>query len=367
MGRLWEPDGIRIKVISTGKWLYYSGAVPQYMGGFYEADQTRIDIEALCRNYGTRFVQGDVTRVDPDQTCVFTSRGEKHGFDYLVINTGVVSRISDDSAPELFPVKPMEKLTGLRRLLECGKVRTLQIQGGGPAGTELALNLSHPKSRFRLHIELVEKQPRLLESFGRNASDYAQKTLRERGVVLRLNETATDRPAKFDAVIYAVGNKPSSQKTEHPFEQDESGRIITKETLQVPGYESVFAAGDTARVGDQGYPQTGVHAVKQGVQLRENLKALHTGKSLCRYRPYSVNPLIISDGPDAAMLVAGSITLSGRWPIILKYMLDMNWLEKYTRPPQQRSSWMSLLREGKKRSRRTEFPGREHSTGKLID
>ncbi len=353
-GRQLKERRIRTVVLSSSKWLYYSGAVPQFMGGFLPEDQARIDVEQLCRRYGCAFFKGDAVRISTDTREVEASDRKRYHFDYLIINTGVKSRVAGFLGDGIYPVKPMEQLVRLRSMLEQGGIKKLHIAGGGPAGTELALNLSHPKSPLRTEIILSEKESRLLSGLGKRASRIAEKRLQSRGVEIQLN-TPWDAESYHhkkdaDAVIAATGNNPSSLSFDHPFPESPDGRLITDRTLQLSGFPGIFAAGDTARVGEKGYPPIGVHAVKQGVVLRHNIVALHASQKLMTYKPWPVSPLIISDGACSGILVTPKLTLSGRWAATLKYMLDMNWLEKYTHKPEDRRSWSALYRDGRQHS-----------------
>jgi NADH dehydrogenase FAD-containing subunit len=128
------------------------------------------------------------------------------------------------------------------------------------------------------------------------------------------------------------------------------GRILTDQSLRVVDQQTVFAAGDTADVNGENYSQIGVHAVKQGVVLRENLESLHRGEALIDYSPYLINPLILSDGPDRAFYILNRFVSKGRWAAILKYVLDMRWLEKYSKPQVKRRSYTISLQNGIMRS-----------------
>jgi NADH dehydrogenase FAD-containing subunit len=244
----------------------------------------------------------------------------------------------------------MGRLVALQREREAGTIRRLLIAGGGAAGVELALNLSHPEQKRATPpeaITLIHKDDRLLPGFPKRISKKVEHRLRTRGVELRLGEVWDANQAdenEYDAIILATGNRPASAGMMHGLPVDERQRIKTKATLQVEDYPEIFAAGDGARVGP-GYAEVGVHAVKQGVVLRHNISALFAGAAMQEYKPYAVSPLIISNGTTEGYFIAGKRGFSGRWAILLKFMLDMNWLEKYTRPPENRRSWRQLLRD----------------------
>ncbi len=51
MGRKWKKYDLEIILISENPYLIYSGALPQFMGGFYEWHQTAINLQKLCERY----------------------------------------------------------------------------------------------------------------------------------------------------------------------------------------------------------------------------------------------------------------------------------------------------------------------------
>jgi len=350
MGQKWKKHNIQIQVVSARPFLIYSGSLPQFMGGFYSWDQTAVDVEKLCSRYGTDFYPGTVDSIDTGQKSVATSGKKKFSYDFLVINVGAET-IPLFNSGKVTPVKPMPKLLEIKKSLEKGEVSRLLIIGGGAAGSELALNISHPKSGYECEITLVEKNERILSSYSKRLSRQVAAILRGRGVIVKTGTGLSERELNhFDEVIIAAGNRPRSITINQNLESGASGRILTDNTLQVKGKPGIFAAGDTADVGGNDYQQIGVHAVKQGVLLRHNLEAAILGRPLKKYRPYPINPLILSNGPDEAFMIMGKISFRGRFFSVLKHLLDMRWIEKYTKEPASRRPFRLLIKEGFKRS-----------------
>ncbi|MDX1592057.1 MAG: FAD-dependent oxidoreductase, partial [Balneolaceae bacterium] len=338
MGWHWKRKNLFITLVSAEDYLVYSGALPQFMGGFYTWQETAINLRQLCQRYGVQFIRARAGGIDNHKQTIRLDDGRELSFDYSVINVG--ARTSDrPSGSNIHPVKPMSALLPLKEKLESGHCRRLLILGGGAAGTELALNLSHPECTYSPDITLIEKREKLLDGFPRKASETARQILETRGVSILTGESSSaDDFDSFDDVILATGNEPESVNIEHSFPTGSENRILTDKTLLISGESCIFAAGDTADVDGKGYEQIGVHAVKQGKTLRVNIQNLLENKSLEAFTPYPVNPLIISDGPDRALFTAADLCLTGRSAAILKYLLDMRWLEKYTKKPDSRRS-----------------------------
>ncbi len=332
--------GIRTTVINNHLYLYYSGMIPQYLGGVYTEEEVRIDLESLCKQNGADFIQGSILEIDTDKTAVTTETGHEYAANIVVLNTGVVTKSTNDNAKEI-PVKPLHKLVVLRTLLRGNPKRNVLIKGGGPAGVEIALNLSHFPE---LKITITEMSDRLLPAFPTTASDWAERKLRTRNVeIFTGTATQTIDFAYADLIINATGNYPSTARMNHPFKTDKKGRILAEPTLQVKNHPSFFVTGDVACVSPGGYDQIGVHAVKQGKLLNKNIDAVIKGKALSDYKPYPVNPLILSDGNESAMLVTSCFALSGKMYLRLKYVADVRWIKRYRQLPQDSKGSLSVI------------------------
>ncbi|PWN07858.1 NAD(P)/FAD-dependent oxidoreductase [Rhodohalobacter mucosus] len=350
MGRYWKGKNLSVTLVSAENYLVYSGALPQYLGGFYKWEETAINLEELCSRYGVEFIRARVGSVNRQKNTIGIDAGNELSFDYLLINVGVKTS-GYSSGDKIYPVKPMSALIDLKKKLESGDCRKLMILGGGAAGTEIALNLSHPNCTYRPAITIIEKENSLLSGFPQKASINAEHILRNRGVeVLTGNTFKKSDTEPFDAVIMATGNEPESVNISHNFKTGSGNRLLTDRTLLVTGSDCIFAAGDTADVDGADFSQIGVHAVKQGKTLRANIESLLDRKPLNKYSPYSINPLIISDGPDRAIFTAAGLSVTGRAPAVMKYVLDMKWLEKYTMEPENRRPVYMLLKDGMDRS-----------------
>jgi NADH dehydrogenase FAD-containing subunit len=366
MGRHWKRKGLYVTLVSPHPFLIYSGTLPQYIAGFYNWEQTAVNLKRLCGRYGVRFIQAEIESVCNDEKTVTMSTGDTLSYDLLVINTGAVTRTAgiisqtgttpaaSEESENIYPVKPFSQLLALRDKVRSGAVKRLLIAGGGAAGTELALNFSHPDNPFLppgTEIHLIEHGSRILSSFSREATRVANSILSKRAVSIHIHTGYHHTMAgAYDAVILATGNEPVSSRITHGLKTGAGKRILTAGSLIAVRENSVFAAGDTADAGGRNLAQIGVHAVKQGVLLRNNIDSLIRGKTLSEYHPYPVNPLIISNGPDHAIIITNRLCLSGRGPAVLKYMLDTKWLQKYNHLPEERDSWYQLLKKGWLRS-----------------
>ena len=155
-----------------------------------------------------------------------------------------------------------------------------------------------------------------------------------------------------DVVLWATGSVASPLFREAGLPCTERGFVRVGRTLQSREHPWLFAAGDCAAVeGYEGLARVGVHAVKQGPTLRDNLGAAlgalrQTGTAaaadLQPFRPYPVTPLIVSTGSAEAMWTANGTWARGRPLLRLKHLLDGRWMRKYAEPWQDVPLWRML-------------------------
>ena len=366
--RDWTAAGADVLLINDGPFLYYSGMVPEYVGGVYRQDEVRIDLSGLCTQSDVRFVEATASRLDVASRTLYAEDGRRFAFDLAAFDIGARNPSVADGS---IPTKPLYRI---EELVSCAEAVLRQrkatlcavVAGGGAAGVEVALNLS---GRFAganrlgsLTLHIVEPGPRILAQFPEAMSHYAAQLLERRGVHLHLgNEVKTVCEGSVtltsglqlaaEAVLWATGSTASSLFRDAGLPCTERGFVQVAPTLQVAGHPRLFAAGDCAVVeGHENLARVGVHAVKQGPVLRDNLgaalQALQTGDlakaHLRSFKPYPVTPLILSTGTDEAMWTADGRWAHGRPLLRLKHLLDGRWMRKYTQPWMDRPLWRML-------------------------
>jgi NADH dehydrogenase len=261
----------------------------------------------LRRKKNTTVILGEVTGVDKDKKCVFTSDADRENvpipYDYLVLATGVThSYFGHNEFAQYAP--------GLKTLVDAVAVRnnvlkafeqaeaeedpsrhrdllTFILVGAGPTGVEMAAALAvlvrgNLKSEFRridptaARIMLVDMAPRVLPTFSKDLSEAAKKRLENLGVEVRLGHSvdlidadgivvASERIAS-KTVIWTAGVAPSPAGKWLNVETDRAGRVRVQPDLSVPGHPEIFVVGDTASLDQNGTPLPGVAqvALQQG-------------------------------------------------------------------------------------------------------
>mgnify|MGYP000364892852 CR=1 FL=1 len=72
----WTEAGVEVTLIDPQRWLYYSGMVPEHLGGVYGLDEIRIDLRRLAHASGADYVPARAVDIDPDARVVTTDDGD---------------------------------------------------------------------------------------------------------------------------------------------------------------------------------------------------------------------------------------------------------------------------------------------------
>ena len=353
----WIRRGIEVTLLDEWDTLYYSGMVPEYLGGVYTAEEVQIDLGRLCAESGVTFRRGRAESLSLDKIVV-TEDGDAIEFDLVVFDIGSVTphRKAADGAVLTKPLHHIEKLEQFVRsvLAAADSTQRVVVVGGGAAGVEVLLNLTARTRAVRpdaLRFSLVEPSDRLLPGFPAGMQRDVQRRLEERGVTLHLGARAElveeghvllhdGTRLAADRVLWATGTTGPPLFRDVGLPVDDDGFLRVADTLQCPAAPWLFAAGDCAALASHpDLRKIGVHAVKQGPTLRSNvtaaLDALQAGHALAdadlqTFTPYPVAPLILSTGEPTGLWASGRFWLRGGSILRLKHFVDRRWMGRYS-------------------------------------
>ena len=351
--------GADVTLLSDREDLWYSGMTPEWTGGVYARADVVVDLERVCADEGVRFVRGRAVGLERRARVVAAQDGERLGYDLVAFDVGAVNPLAERAAGAV-QTKPLHQIEALGALLRADGPRQLVVVGGGAAGVEIALNVTARPDARALRVVVVEPGGRLVKTLPPRVGDWAARTLAERGAEVRLGARVArveDGAVRLDgggrlaadAVLWATGSVGPDLFRRSGLAVTEDGFARVRRGLWAAGDARVFVAGDAAAVeGHEGLARIGVHAVKQGPVLRENVgrvvRAVLEGRplrevSLRPFRPYPAAPLVLSTGERTAWYAAGPVALRGRPFLRLKHALDRRWIDQYRPPATYGSLW----------------------------
>jgi len=254
-----DSSKFEITLISENSLYVFLVATPRMIvtGEGKLEDSALITLDKLFVNGNGRVKQGKVVSINAKKDgdgggSVALENGETVPYDVLVLATG--NRWSPSYV--MFPIgkeKAVEYVGGYRNKIKAAK--RIFIAGGGAVGVEVAGEINHfyPEKQ----ITIVHSGKALLNGAYPNKfrKDVARR-LTKKKVTLILGDkienaesttTANGLPIEADLIIMATGSSPNNEWIASSLGADvlaKSGYVNVKPTLQVNGYDNIFALGD---------------------------------------------------------------------------------------------------------------------------
>lgn len=261
-----------------------------------------------------RYRQGEVLGVDPEEKVVTLDEGQRGAhhlsYDYLVLANGATTNFFGTPGAEehAMPMYTRSQALAIRERVfselerssrdSTGDKLHVSIVGGGPTGVEIAgaladfreqeLDILYPEmDPGTLQITLIQRGKDLIKEFREEYREYAAEELQDRGVELCLGhgvdavgydhvELDGGRILESDITIWAAGVGIAETVADWGLPQDDRGRLVVDETLQVEGFPGVYAAGDIAG-GEHALPQLAQPAIQTGQAVAKMIDADVTG------------------------------------------------------------------------------------------
>ncbi len=351
--RKWKSQpipGVRLTCVSDTAVATYSGMLPAVLAGQLPRETMEIDIARLCAEAGATLVVCEGIGVDTDRRELLVAGRASVHYDLLSIGIGSVPAshgfVSSDTS--VIPIKPMWSLLDRLKtqILGLGAAREIRVAivGGGAGGVEIALCLApFVKSvcqGVNPIITLADANERLLAGSTARAARIARETLERRGVRLALGRRVTaiklgslvfENGSKIDndLVLWATGAVASPALSAIGLPTDERGFLLTRETLQTIGDDSIFAVGDSGTIQNAPTPKAGVFAVRQGPVLWKNLQKKLSGHPLQNYEPQRRFLRILNTGDGSAIAEYRGLVLHGRFLRWLKDSIDNAFMRQF--------------------------------------
>ncbi|MDH2326448.1 NAD(P)/FAD-dependent oxidoreductase [Cereibacter sp. SYSU M97828] len=292
-----------------------------------------------------------VEGVDTAAREVLVEDGQRIGYDYLILATGAQhSYFGNDQWAGFAPgLKTVDDAIALRRKIltslelaekETDEARraqllTFAVIGGGPTGVELSGIIADLTKRtiwrdFRnidtrkARVLLIEGAKRVLGAFPEDLSEYTRGALERRGVEVMLGRNVSDIGAGFvkvgdeeipcGTVVWAAGVAASPAAKWLGVEADRAGRIKLGRDLLVPGYDDIFAVGDTVAVewtDGKTVPGIAPAAKQMGSHVAKTIYARVVGKPDPAPFTYRHQGDLATIGRFAAVVKMGRVKMKG--------------------------------------------------------
>lgn len=333
-------QGVRLTLVNRDRFAPYSGMLPGLVAGHYRFDDIHIDLEKLAKRAGAQFLADEIIALDATNQYVET-RSSRLSFDIASIDLGSVPdtrMIAGNCANDLSP-KPLAPFLANLTERDARTGLTPTIIGGGPAGVELALSLARRLIGKAADIRLVTDGFDILLNLPKRARSLARQSLEGHGIRLLTQAPvlarspdgillADGRHILASDVVWVNGAAPALDLSTSGLSLDERGFVRVMPTMQTLGHECIFASGDMASF-DPPLPKAGVHAVRQGPVLAENIRSFVLGKALSAHHPSRDMLILLSTADGRAIGTRNGITLAGRFVWQLKDRIDRGFMARF--------------------------------------
>ncbi len=366
--KLSNPD---ITIIDPDTDIHYQPGYTLIASGVYNPEDVVYKKKDFIPD-GVKWIQKSVSEFDPDNNAVVTNDGEKVGYDFLVVATGIelnfeaiegMSRgiVGSNGIGSVYTHEGATKTWGLvqdycqkggeglfthpNTPIKCGgapkkiqflvdsyarkigtrdKINTTFLPNGGAMFgvkeyNELIFNLYEEKGlNYKFKHNLVAIDP------GSKKATFAYKEKVKTGFDEILQEDVFEEITKqttmdYDFIHVTPPQKAPDALKNSPLSWKKGSAAaggwmeLEKETLRHPNYSNVFGLGDVA-----GIPmgKTGGSVRKQYAVVAENLVSAMEGKALsAKYDGYTVCPLITEYGKVAMLEFDWSATPKPSFPL----------------------------------------------------
>jgi NADH:ubiquinone reductase (H+-translocating) len=298
--RLAHADSdIDLTVIDRQNYHLFQPLLYQVATSILQPGDIAVPVRRMVHRHGDAMVlMSRVTAIDATGGIVRT-HDRNVPYDYLILATGSTTSYfgNDELADRTFGLKTLDDAERLRHQIllaferaemtddedERRRMMTFVVVGGGPNGVSTAAamaELTHQvlASDFRRidatasRIILAEAGKTILPGFPEKLVEYAAKTLKTKGVQIRLeaavedveNGTAVIGDQRLDAgtVVWTAGVEATQIGHWLDVPCDDNGRVMVASDLSAPGYANIHVIGDAAHLkGEYGKPLPGLAAV----------------------------------------------------------------------------------------------------------
>jgi NADH dehydrogenase len=346
-----------VTVVDPRSYMTYLPFLPEAAGGNVAPRNLVAPLRSALKK--AEVLTGAVTGVDHARkvATIQPAAGEPYElpFEYLVVATGSVSRTFPipGLAEHGIGMKTVEEAISLRNhvMQQLDKAEsttdedvrrkalTFVVVGGGFAGVETiaevedmardAAKIYKTVSREDMRFILVEAANRILPEMGPDLGLWTKEKLEERNIEIYI-ETSMDScvdqhvvlkngvEADASTIVWTAGVKPNPVLNHFGLPLGPRGHVDTAPTLQVQGFDYVWAAGDNAQVPDLAVgegawcPPNAQHAVRQALVLGDNVISGMRGFPQKQYKHKNLGAVAGLGLHKGVAILFGKYKLKGR-------------------------------------------------------
>lgn len=342
---------VEITLVDSRNYYLFQPLLYEIAGAIVNIEDVTHAIRGLLRGQANVRVRlGTATAVEFDEHAVVLEDGERLGYDYLILATGLRSDATrvPGAVEHGFPMKTLDDALHLRnhllRRLEtvaahpelaAAGALDIAIVGGSMTGVEVvaafseiynhALRQEFPEIDFeQAQITLIEAGETLLPTFHPSLRRWAERVLVKNGAVVRSRAPAAHigpvsvtledgEEIVAGTIVVATGVRATALADSLRIAQAAGGRVIVNPNLTLPDHPEVFAIGDMAALPKRDsalHPALAQFALQGGRHAAREIIRNLDGKPSRAFRYWDKGMTSVV-GYNAAVLQSGRIRVTG--------------------------------------------------------
>ncbi len=341
-------ERVEVTVIDRNNYHTFLPLLYQVGSAEIEPEQIAYPIRSMLRKLPVaRYIRAEALRIDLENKLVVLDVANVP-YDYLIVATGSETNYFGIQGAERysFALKTLDEGVVLRNhILACFERASLEgdpekrkrllrfaIVGSGPTGVEFAgalielingpLRKDFPAMDFNEAIVfLLDAGPRVLPGFEKGLSDYTRRKLEKMGTRLMLDSPVSAVTAdglrlgdgkylETSTVIWTAGVSGGNILGGARIATLRGKRIVVRPSLQLPGHDEVYVAGDLSGAQDASLPMIAPVAIQQGVTAGKNILRQVEGREPIPFR-YRDRGAMVTIGRNSAVAAMGGLRFKG--------------------------------------------------------
>ena len=303
-----------VAVLDSSPHFEFLPIIHELLSGVKTPDVLRLPRAKLIDRLGHRFVEEEVSEIDPGAGVAVTASGQTCPFDACVVAVGGINNTFGLAGVEQFtlPFKSVDDCAAIGRqlatLAESGRKLSIVIVGGGLEGVEALGEILRRYGRLRnIELHLVETSSQLVPgrpaALGREIERKCRpfpvtfhKGERVESVTRTRVRLASGRTLETDLTLWTGGTAPSPLLAACGLSPGKNAWAPVRPSLQSRSFDNIFVIGDAAAL-PQPVSKQAYHALDMGSLAAGNVRRLLAGARLKSFRP----------GPEISLISLGDI------------------------------------------------------------
>jgi NADH dehydrogenase len=333
------PEDIEVLLFDKNSYTAMLPSLPDYAGFKLDKKDLIEDIAQIIPPK-IKFVQAEVIKINFALQTV-TTQQNTYPFDYAVIALGSKTNFFGfrQNLSRIYKLDSVAEGTRLRhdfrQALEQNNTCHVVFSGGGFTGLELltSLHFYACQKRKKIKLTLVELKDEILNLVNIIDRLYVKEYLARLGVDIIYNNKITEfngqdvelaNGQKIENVMlcWTAGMQFPLSTLIGNVKQLPDDRLQVNDYLQVEGYASIFAAGDSAaiKLNDRILRRAVNFSVYSGIRAGDNIKKMIKQQKLKKFHPFDLG-WIISLSQSSLGRVFNKIPVKGKIGLRLRYLI----------------------------------------------